>query len=121
MAINTELPIKKVKYNGIEIPIYKEQTEIRLEEKSITPTKSIQNVIPTSGFDGLSKVVVNAIPNNYIDTTDATASSTEILSGKSAYVNGVKVNGQLIIQKYYTGSSEPSTSLGNNGDLYLKV
>lgn len=25
------------------------------------------------------------------------------------------------IQKYYTGSSDPASSLGNDGDLYLKV
>ena len=55
------------------------------------------------------------------DTTDADATASVINSGSSAYVNGVKVNGSQVIQKYYTGSSNPSSSLGNNGDLYLKV
>lgn len=27
----------------------------------------------------------------------------------------------ITIQKYYTGSSDPSSSLGQNGDLYLKA
>ena len=55
------------------------------------------------------------------DTTDATADATVINSGSSAYVNGVKVSGSQVIQVYRTGSTTPSSSLGNNGDLYLKV
>ena len=55
------------------------------------------------------------------DTTDATADATVINSGATAYVNGVKVSGSQVIQVYRTGSTTPSSSLGNNGDLYLKV
>ena len=55
------------------------------------------------------------------DTSDATADATVINSGSSAYVNGVKVSGSQVIQVYRTGSATPSSSLGNNGDLYLKV
>lgn len=55
------------------------------------------------------------------DTTDATADATVINVGSSAYVNGVLINGSQVIQTYYTGSSNPSASLGQNGDIYLKV
>lgn len=57
----------------------------------------------------------------FTDTSDATATASVINSGSSAYVNGVLINGTQVIQTYYTGSSNPSASLGQNGDIYLKV
>lgn len=67
---------------------------IVLEEKSATPTKSAQTITPTAG-KVLSKVSVAAIPDNFIDTTDADAVAGEILDGKYAYVNGVKIEGTM--------------------------
>ena len=94
-----------------------------LQEKSITPSESVQNVTPDSGYDGLSKVSVGAIqtetktvtangtvtpssgkylkqvtvnvPTSGIDTSDATATAGDIAKNKTAYVNGGKVNGAL--------------------------
>lgn len=54
-------------------------------------------------------------------TSDANATAADIISGKSGYVNGVKVNGSLVVINYYTGSSAPSNSLGSNGDIYLQT
>lgn len=42
--------------------------------------------IPKSGGGGTAK---------FMDTADGNASATDILSGKTAYVNGVKITGQI--------------------------
>lgn len=67
---------------------------ITLETKAVTPTKSAQEITPTSG-KVLGKVTVNPIPDNYIDTSDANAVAANILADKTAYVGGAKVTGTM--------------------------
>ena len=68
--------------------------KIVLETRTVTPSKNTQNILPTAG-KVLSKVTVNPIPDEYIITTDADAAAGEILDGKTAYVDGVKVEGSM--------------------------
>ena len=67
----------------------------KLQSKSINPTKSQQNVTPDEGYYGLSDVTVAAIPAEYVDTTDGTATAAQILTGRTAYVAGEKVTGTM--------------------------
>ena len=66
-----------------------------LQEKTVTPTTTEQTVTPDSGYYGLSKVTVGAVEAGGIDTSDATATAADLLEGKTAYVNGVKISGTI--------------------------
>lgn len=82
---------------------------ITTEEKTATPTKSPQDITPTAG-QVLSKVTVQAIPAQYVDTQDATAAAGDILTGKSAYVRGVKVDGSMANNGDTTGTFDGLTT-----------
>ena len=70
------------------------KVNIVLETKTVTPTKSAQDITPTAG-KVLSKVTVAAIPDKYVDTTSANATAGDILTSKTAYVGGAKVTGTM--------------------------
>lgn len=57
---------------------------IETETKTVTPTTSSQDVTPTTG-KVLSKVTVDAISDNFADTTGDDAVAANILSGKKAH------------------------------------
>ena len=57
----------------------------------------------------------------YLTGTQTIAGDADLVA--SNIVSGVQifgVTGNVVLQNYYTGSSAPSSSLGNNGDLYLQ-
>lgn len=67
----------------------------------------------------VNKVIYNE--QTLIDLTDLDISAENIVSGKKAIdKSGTKIIGTLQIQKYYTGSSVPAVTLGNDGDIYLQ-
>ena len=68
----------------------------------------------------INKVVYGS--DTLIDLTSDTVTAASLLSGETAHLaSGAPVTGTLVIQHYYTGSVEPASSLGANGDIYLQT
>lgn len=68
---------------------------IVLENKTATPTKSSQEVTPTSG-KVLGKVTVDPIPSAYQDVTNVDATSGDVLEGKTIVASdGTETEGTM--------------------------
>lgn len=107
-------------YSTVNVSIA--DSEVILQSKTATPSNVPVAVTPDSGYHGLSSVTINPIPSNYADISNTTAMAGDVLAGETFVdANGTPKTGLLITSSYYVGSSTPSSSLGSDGDLYLKV
>lgn len=60
---------------------------VTLQKKTVTPTKSVQNITPDTNYDGLSKVTVNAIPAEYITPAGTLRITTNGTKDVTQYAN----------------------------------
>lgn len=107
---------------------------------SVTPNVTTPGVI-TTGTAGNSNVSLTASVTTKAAAT-ITPGTTNQTIASGTYLTGIQtiagdtdlvgsniistanifnVQGTVVIQKYYTGSSTPSSSLGANGDIYLQT
>ena len=70
-------------------------------------------------FGVTGTVVAASSPNLQTKTVTPGTSSQTVRPDSGKTIFGVP--GSVVIQKYYTGSSAPSSSTGSNGDLYLQT
>ena len=60
--------------------------------------------------------------NVLIDLTNDTVTANTLLSGATAHDRGGNsISGNVSFVTYYTGTTAPSSSLGNDGDIYLQT
>ena len=86
------------------------KVQIVLETKTVTPSKSKQDVTPTSG-KVLSKVTVEAIPDKYQDVSGVTATAANVLDG-NYFVDktGALTEGAMPNKGAITGSIDGMTT-----------
>lgn len=108
--------------------------------KSISVTPSVTAGYVSSGTTGNSSVSLTANVTTKAAAT-ITPSTTNQTIAANTYLTGAQtiagdadlvasniistanifgVQGSVVVQNYYTGSSAPSSSLGQNGDIYLQ-
>ena len=58
---------------------------------------------------------------NFVLTSDATMTADDLVVGKSGYGSNGLIYGELEVKTVYVGAGEPSSSLGVNGDIYLRT
>ena len=98
--------------DGFKTAVSEIRTQKPEQEKTVTPSKSVQEVSPDDGY-AINKVTVNAIPDSYQDVSSVTATSEDVVYGKTLIgANGIPVNGTLRYRKY-TGEIV-STVVGTN-------
>lgn len=85
-----------------------------LQEKSVTPTASAQEVVADASNYGMSKVTVEAVPTEEVTITDP-VTTVEAPEGK--FIRKVNVNVPTVT--VYSGTTEPTNDIGNDGDIYL--
>ena len=59
--------------------------------------------------------------NEFHLISDATMTADDLVVGVSGYGPNGKVFGELSVKTVYVGAGAPSSSLGENGDIYLRT
>lgn len=84
-------------------------TQSKLQQKTVTPTKSKQTIKSDSSYDGLSEVIVNAIPDEYISP-----SGSLNITENGTYDIKAKANVVVNIESEKPTLNAPTISLSNS-------
>ena len=82
------------------------------------PSSSDQSISASQYLTGAQ--TIKAVTHN-LDASKILSGTTFKIGDSSDDDRVVSVSGNVVIQHYYTGTGTPSSSLGVNGDIYLKT
>ena len=86
---------------------------------SVSLTASVTTKAATTITPGTTNQTIAS--GTYLTGTQTIVGDSDLVgSNILSTANIFGVQGQVVVQNYYTGSSAPSSSLGSNGDLYLQ-
>ena len=112
--IDTNLPIEKVEYNGVNIPLV---ADTNLTQTTITPTEEQQTITAPDPYDGFNEVIVERIPAEYIvprGTIDITQNNEVVDVAQFATANINVAESNLLAKQILSGTLEEydNTQLG---------
>ena len=77
------------------------------------------NIVAENIKNGVSILGVEGTLIEGVDTSDATATANDIVTGKTAYVNGIKVNGEIV--EPYSGRCTVALSVNTSATSKFKL
>lgn len=85
-----------------------------LQEKSVVPAASAQEIVADEGVYGLRKVTVEAVPTEEVTISEPVK---EVVATPGKFISKVSVNVSTVT--VHSGTSEPANDIGADGDIYL--